>query len=1086
MAKSNYTDEEIKQFLQELFLEKKKSKELSDNLQKRANECAILKQELEQVKQAGVATASPPAQNEETLKLKKLLLVFKNKYENTLAEYETKEKKYAELTQEASLAQTREEEIRSLSQQLATLKELYLNVQKGIKKTESENQHLQHSLQQYKQSQKNEDEASAQIQKLNQKLEEAQNAIQQTHREAKKFAEEKARLQEQLRAETRRANELQADLQKIDSNSSRDASSLHDQINKLNQSLSESRSEVARLSQLQTRDEDAAAQVRELNQRLEEAKTALQQARREVQKYSQEKIFLQEQFNAETSKVGDLQARLQIADQKKAGQGDVSLETAELKESLAAAQAESERHKEAYIKLMVKFEEIDSLRATFEKQNLELVRQLHTLEPYKEMTIAAQARISEFERQLNDAENEIEKIQGEAENQARLKAGFDAQIRTFKSKILDLEEQVRKQSEALIQSGEAASAFEEEKVFLGRQFETLKSNLSNVQNELKEAREANQRSLEKINHSETARSELNRRVTELEAELKQADNVKIQLANALEDINELNREFEDAKAQNGREKQKIEKLAHIIQEREHRIAELQQIEISLKRTSEMKQELEAALENEQNARSQVQQEKDSLEEVLKENRQHIDQLERVIQFLRERSNEAQLELNQLREEYQRDQDTIKLLEGQLEQSRTEILKLNESIQEQEREKSEALEEIQTLHSQFDVLRNQSHSLQKDLETQKAARDITAKERDEVLREKATLEMQLRDKLQCIDAFDREVGLIKQTLIRALREAKDIESRYAETVKEKAAASAKLHQAQHQLEKFREQECLLQDQLEASFDSLSAANATIHELQKQLEQIHRRAEEEIRDKVSETESIKSVLKDKEEEALALHSQLAAKQQDVRQLQNDLSQNHRQIEEKDAEIRQAQQHLAKKVKEMAILEDKYEAQKNQVADLQQSLTHNKVKIAELQASLDVQGNQQKRMEDQMQEAIKSFEIQQAKWEEKYLGLYEKWQAAESRVRELEKLEEKHKQLQGLLSNLGNFMGGPAGYIQQAGIMPAPPVEPPKAAVKHTVEPEIHKSNAGEQKEQSKPYQNLFNMPKSSGKPKQDLLE
>jgi hypothetical protein len=59
--------------------------------------------------------------------------------------------------------------------------------------------------------------------------------------------------------------------------------------------------------------------------------------------------------------------------------------------------------------------------------------------------------------------------------------------------------------------------------------------------------------------------------------------------------------------------------------------------------------------------------------------------------------------------------------------------------------------------------------------------------------------------------------------------------------------------------------------------------------------------------------------------------------------------------------------------------------------------------------------------LHDALKGTESQVAKWEEKYFRMYDKWQECENKIIELKKFEEKHHQMQHLLANLGNFMGG-----------------------------------------------------------------
>jgi hypothetical protein len=56
------------------------------------------------------------------------------------------------------------------------------------------------------------------------------------------------------------------------------------------------------------------------------------------------------------------------------------------------------------------------------------------------------------------------------------------------------------------------------------------------------------------------------------------------------------------------------------------------------------------------------------------------------------------------------------------------------------------------------------------------------------------------------------------------------------------------------------------------------------------------------------------------------------------------------------------------------------------------------------------------------LKISEAQVAKWENKYFQMYDRWQEAESHNKSLQALEEKHKQMLVLLTNLGALLGTP----------------------------------------------------------------
>lgn len=433
----------------------------------------------------------------------------------------------------------------------------------------------------------------------------------------------------------------------------------------------------------------------------------------------------------------------------------------------------------------------------------------------------------------------------------------------------------------------------------------------------------------------------------------QHQNLKAENLRLQREIEEFkNQNHKDLQGQHLREKQKIEKLAHLLQDRERRIGELQHYEEEIKHASEFKHELETEIKNLKLEQQKIADEKATLENELKESKQHAGQLERVIQFLRERSQEAQLELSQLGEEFEAAQNSL----GQLNAEHKQLNEENRYCKEK-----------------------------------------------------------LQEKDQVIAIFEKELALIKQTLIRALKEAKDIEGSYQNTVKEKASTLVKLHQAQQQIEALRESVHKLEERVEQGNRKLGDALSHIEAVETEASEKLRTANLLHKDLVEQIETLKQELQTDKFTIENLHKQLNDKEQectDLKQMHNSIQSS---LKEQEAEVRKAQLHLAKKLKELAILETKFETQQNTIQELQKTESQNLVRIAELQTTNDLFTAQQKRLEEQLQEIVKSSESQQTRWEEKYFAIYEKWQTGELRVRELEKLEEKFKQLQGFFSNV-----------------------------------------------------------------------
>ena len=144
-----------------------------------------------------------------------------------------------------------------------------------------------------------------------------------------------------------------------------------------------------------------------------------------------------------------------------------------------------------------------------------------------------------------------------------------------------------------------------------------------------------------------------------------------------------------------------------------------------------------------------------------------------------------------------------------------------------------------------------------------------------------------------------------------------------------------------------------------------------------------------------------------------------------LQNKLKLAYELVKEKEGNVLEAQQHLAKKVKEVSRQNEVIEEQQRQLSKIQEELFETRAKVHEAQKRLEGHVQYEKRYQEQL-----------AAWEEKYFRAYEKLQEAEAQNKELRKIEEKHAQLQQLLSSLGNAIGTPIGFMQPFGMVQEEP--------------------------------------------------
>lgn len=178
----------------------------------------------------------------------------------------------------------------------------------------------------------------------------------------------------------------------------------------------------------------------------------------------------------------------------------------------------------------------------------------------------------------------------------------------------------------------------------------------------------------------------------------------------------------------------------------------------------------------------------------------------------------------------------------------------------------------------------------------------------------------------------------------------------------------------------------------------------------------------------------------------------------------------LDERSAQFAEAQLHLAKKVRESALLELRVEELTEQInaADSQKGEIENR--HAEVQNLL--QGFTDEK--NQLKAELSRLELERNNEKDRFQQIEEQLKTATQRIKSLELLQERHQQLQAMVSNFGSMLGITS--------------TPTEAVPQQTTEPLQFGSfsEAETTKEDSRPYRNLFDMPKSASNSKQDLFE
>lgn len=274
-----------------------------------------------------------------------------------------------------------------------------------------------------------------------------------------------------------------------------------------------------------------------------------------------------------------------------------------------------------------------------------------------------------------------------------------------------------------------------------------------------------------------------------------------------------------------------------------------------------------------------------------------------------------------------------------------------------------------------------------------------------------------------------------------QELKTLENRYIEVLNEKIGLEYQFKELQLNLEiqnTLQNEKKILEMALQSKESDFSKNLQITKDLQIRFSELSERAKENefIQDKYEQLQEEWKQLKESLEENIILRrraeqiaKQLEAdliKTQILQEEKNNLETEKEQLKisfnDSESRLKVAQQHLAKKVKETALLNEKVEVQHLNLKDMTQTLDQQRNQILQLQSTVDHFQKQEKRLQDQLNETLKSSESQIKKWEEKYFHMYDKWQESENKIRDLKLIEEKYNQMQNMVANLGNFMGRP----------------------------------------------------------------
>lgn len=314
--------------------------------------------------------------------------------------------------------------------------------------------------------------------------------------------------------------------------------------------------------------------------------------------------------------------------------------------------------------------------------------------------------------------------------------------------------------------------------------------------------------------------------------------------------------LEKENEKNGRQKQRMEKLASILDDREKRITELQHYEYGLKITSEKKQDLESTLEAQRELFLKYQTENKILTLSIEESQQHAKQLQRVIYFLREKSEEARLEVNQFKEDLEEAHQTIATLSQQHQIAKEEAANLNLHLEEKQNSLQDAQDEITALQHQFEHLKNMVATTRQQLNISEQSLSAASQQAEQQRNENHLLRDRLNEALNQYHEAKERNDHLKATCDEHEQNVKMAQQHLGKKIKEAAL----------QAEKNEEQQLLILELQAALADSNVKIETIKHDFESQLLQ-ERNLREQLQNNLKATEAQVS---ESENKYVQLHS------------------------------------------------------------------------------------------------------------------------------------------------------------------------------------------------------------------------
>ncbi len=992
MKKADETEEEWKEVLQSLFTEKKRVKELQRKVQQIGGERNDLRVLLDKVRQQGLGKASSEASSPKESLPKEGSAPMELKKDSRVADA-------IDRVQARVAGQEIEKETTRLKLALEEAQRRFHQAQTSLTESQQEVASLKSKASNSAQGSSEQTEEHAQLWERNHKLNRAVVLLKQRYEETVRSLKKEQTKNEAFISAS--ANSIKATPQESEKTQitallkkkEEEADSLQARCNDLQSKWQEACQRVRNL--------DAAGDAAGLGQALlNEENTHLKE---ENSRLNEALKGIIEKMQGLKTKVTDSDKRLQVLSSLNSvleGENDSLNERQKELEDSHKKMQESLSHLQ--MRLVERSEELemaDAAKAGMEAQNYQLLEQQTELEK----------RYQAVSYSFEEARNTLHTLQVENKEGKALQWPLEAKNAVLANKIRELEARWSQAEEGVVQKEQQLDELKEElQLALNAQNKATKEVVEargNREAELHEWQE------EVLQHRTEREAQLrlwqeeiaqHRSLTEaLQKEIAEAkkENEELQSAGSDEEVKKYQEIARAAKAklvdikqlleisrnQGHQHESQLEQVRKNLSEKEARISQLEEFEYSYQRLIDQKLVLEEALKQEKMLTLRLTEEKERFALQLKKKDHDAHASGEAAVFHLQKLQEMEQTIVQLQSDKESAESKLGAATDSLEKAQARSELLRQELDAKERQQQEILDKIEKIEVSLEESRQALAATAAGLEVAYLTNVETKEELRLATEEKEKLTTQLNERTQKTQEMEKELRLIRQTIVRGMREVKELEVRYLEAVNERVSAVNQYHELMRQWDSRDKEMKILQMKISESQGREKGSQSRIEELQGSLNEALQQAKgAQEKSEFIEQQRLALVQAQKEQEALLesknteIRSTVALKEEEMGQL---MRQHAEELSKKESELKAS---IAEKDQELAQLREEYESLMTEREELQKQFTE------ELHSRI-------REVEDQMVQ-LRAVEAEKLQLEEQLQSLQEDLSASKQGFKQL----------------------------------------------------------------------------------------